>query len=275
MLGRILKVTFVSFFLYLSISYWRYPDKSYQSFSLALSSPIYDLFGGFRNARKYLQNSLQHFYLFFEDRANLEKRIKYLEDQQNKLLELSTENITLRKSLSYLSGQEFEHNYMPFEVVYLNMLGRSKNLQKFEWILRAPKDTYIKINTGIAGNKGVIGRVSISSKFIISAISISDPTSKIMVKSIKTGEEAIAVGNGDNLTRIEFLKSREVLSGVQKSFPKAGDIFVTSGADGIFPAGIPAVVVISSSKNDGIYARMIEDIDSVIIARAFYGPKIL
>ncbi|MGC1387576.1 MAG: rod shape-determining protein MreC [Steroidobacteraceae bacterium] len=98
---------------------------------------------------------------------------------------------------------------------------------------------------------GVFGQVTRVEQLTSEVILISDPTHAIPVQINRNGLRTIAVGTGDsNRLKLPYLPtSADVI---------AGDLLVTSGLGGVFPAGYP-VGTVADVKRDP--AQSLADVD--------------
>ena len=89
---------------------------------------------------------------------------------------------------------------------------------------------------------GLVGQLVRVGPWSAEAMLISDPEAAVPVQVLRTGERSIAVGTGDaHELQLAYLP---VTADV-----KAGDVVVTSGLGGVFPAGIPVGQVIENKRD--------------------------
>jgi rod shape-determining protein MreC len=88
--------------------------------------------------------------------------------------------------------------------------------------------------------EGVVGRVQKGAGGLRRCILITDPNSAVGVISQRTGVHGVAAGDGKNLLLRWVTNEADV---------KAGDLFMTSGDDGVFPPAIP--VGVAGAVTDG------------------------
>jgi rod shape-determining protein MreC len=125
----------------------------------------------------------------------------------------------------------------------------------------------IAIGEPVRATLGLVGQVietgAISSRVLL----ISDTGNIVPVKRVTDGVTAFANGTGDGLLTVI-----PVIPG-SGTFNR-GDIFVTSGAGGVYPPGIPVAVVVSIGR-DGANARTLADLgqlDFALVERPFVAP---
>jgi len=103
-------------------------------------------------------------------------------------------------------------------------------------------------STPVIGPDGAVGRVQGSSGSQYKVLLITDPSSAVGVASERAGVRGVAVGRGKDL---------EVRWVSNESDVKAGDLFSTSGEDGVFPAGI-RLGTVEEVKDGGDYLKKIQ-----------------
>ena len=86
--------------------------------------------------------------------------------------------------------------------------------------------------------EGLAGRVTDVGMQASRILLLSDPSSRVPVKVVRTGWTGLAVGNGG--TALEF--TFDIASGVDRI--RVGDELVTSGDGGLFPPGVPVAVIV-------------------------------
>lgn len=116
--------------------------------------------------------------------------------------------------------------------------------------------------------EGLIGRVVVASRVTARVLLISDGGNVVPVKRVGDGMPALATGRGDGALDIRALEAG--------SNPfKVGDVFVTSGAGGIYPPDVP-VAVARAATRDLTIARPFADPNRLDFAMALppYVPPV-
>lgn len=99
--------------------------------------------------------------------------------------------------------------------------------------------------------EGLIGRVVVASQITSRVLLITDGGNVVPVKRVSDGMPALATGRGDGSLDVRALEAG--------SNPfKVGDVFVTSGAGGVYPPDVP-VAVAQTSDRDLAIARPFAD----------------
>lgn len=95
----------------------------------------------------------------------------------------------------------------------------------------------VKVDMPVVDDQGVIGRIQEVSHWTSRVLLVTDINSRIPVIHAPSGLRAIAEGRNDDFLQLTFLSGNITI--------KAGDLIVTSGHGGIFPANLPIAEVIS------------------------------
>ena len=98
---------------------------------------------------------------------------------------------------------------------------------------------------------GLVGRVLAVSRNTAQVLLVTDPESVVPVQRARDGTAALAQGHGDGTLQIRLINL-----GVNPLKP--GDVFVTSGAGGLYAPGT-AVAVAMQITTDGAIARVLSD----------------
>ena len=196
----------------------------------------------------------------FQERALIQEENKQLR-AKNLALELETinfvgllrDNTELRK-LQDTSLKVTEH-WLPAEIISVQENARSIRLR----VNRGTQHGIFKAQTVIA-NGALLGQSISVGASSTEIILLSDWESAVPVQNIRTGVRTLAFGTGNSGTvSLPFLPFQTDI--------RAGDMLVTSGLGGVFPAGLP-VARVSEVRRDGISplvqvtAQTIANIDS-------------
>jgi rod shape-determining protein MreC len=179
----------------------------------------------------------------FEARADLQAENRRLRDT-NRRLELQTlryaalerENAQLRGLRRMLPG--VAEQWLPGEVIGVE----SSNLRQRMTIGRGAVNGVFKAQAVISDG-GLLGQTLRVGPWSTEVILISDPEHAVPVQIARNGLRTIAVGTGDiSAVTLPYLPIQ--------SDVRAGDLLVTSGLGGVFPAGYP-VAKVASVRRDG------------------------
>lgn len=97
----------------------------------------------------------------------------------------------------------------------------------------------------VRGPEGLIGQILEVSPNTARVLLIIDPESIVPVRRTRDGLPAFAVGRGDGLIDVKVADVADVVL-------LAGDNFVTSGAGGVYPPGIPVARVLRNAHDSAV-----------------------
>jgi rod shape-determining protein MreC len=179
---------------------------------------------------------------FFVTQARLQNENAMLRQQQlaqaaqlQRMQAMQAENAHLRNILS-VQRQRGE-SVVAAEIVYA---GRDPFSQK----ITVDKGSNHKVQAGqpALDDIGVIGQVTRVYPFSSEITLLTDKDQAIPVEIVRNGARAIAFGHGqDGALELPFMAAN---ADVQN-----GDTLVTSGIDGVYPAGLPVAVVTKIERN--------------------------
>jgi len=118
---------------------------------------------------------------------------------------------------------------------------------------------------------GVVGQIIRDQIYTSEAILITDPDHAVPVEVVRNGMRTIAVGTGDlDQLSLPFL--------TRNADVKAGDLLVTSGLGGRFPAGYPVgtITAVDGSEGDAfleVTARPAANLDRLHEVLLVFGPE--
>lgn len=145
----------------------------------------------------------------------------------------------------------------------LDLQEREKTAGKVAQILYATRDPFsrrIVIDKGlqagiVAGQPvideaGIVGQVTRTFPLSSEVTLITDKNQVAPVQIVRTGQRSVLYGLGDGRLELRYLPINTDIN--------AGDILVTSGLDGLYPAGFP-IAQVASVERDGVdaFARII------------------
>ena len=154
-----------------------------------------------------------------------------------KMAALSAENARLRQLLNSATHVEDR-------VVIAELTGVAPDPVRHRVVIDKGANAGVHIGQAVIDAQGLVGQVVEVSRFFSRALLITDPTHAVPVQVNRNGVRAIAEGTG----RIDELELANVASTTDI---KEGDLLVTSGLGGRFPAGYPVAVVSEVIKDSG------------------------
>lgn len=101
----------------------------------------------------------------------------------------------------------------------------------------------VRLGTAVVDAYGLMGQVTDLSYTTSQVMLITDTSSQLPVRIVRTGARAILQGMGTDELQLKFLPTSSPI--------QEGDLIETSGLDGHFPNGIPVAVVTSAQTQTG------------------------
>jgi rod shape-determining protein MreC len=169
---------------------------------------------------------------------------------RRELEELDAKNLLLREDLAALrQGSELLATVVGFEgdVVVGRCMFRDPARGRLE--VRAEAATEIPKDTPVIGAGGLVGRVVEVRGRRLWIQLLTHPAAATAVQTAGGTLQGLAVGTGrPGLLEIQYIpRAADLLQGVG---------LVTSGADGIYPAGIPVATVVSIREREGPFLEV-------------------
>lgn len=155
---------------------------------------------------------------------------------------LETENREL-KALMKLNQTETR------PVAFARLIGSTSSSVRRLAYLSAGRDDGVTPGMPVRAPLGLVGRVLEAGDGSARVLLLTDSSSIVPVRRAKDDVAGLAEGRADGTLRIR-------LNNLGINPLKPGDVFVTSGAGGIFPPGI-AVAVVAEVTRDGAIARLL------------------
>lgn len=152
----------------------------------------------------------------------------------------------------------------PAPVVAARLVNSSASSTRRYATLNAGSSQGVRRGQPVRGPDGLIGRVVETSPNTASVLLILDPESIVPVRRTRDGLAAIVVGVGNGTVEVRA-------AGIANAPLLSGDVFVTSGAGGIYPPGVP-VARVTRSQRDVAPARIFaqpDALDFALVERAF------
>jgi rod shape-determining protein MreC len=175
--------------------------------------------------------------VLLRDNARLKRQQLSAEFRLQELESLKMENMRLRELLE--SRERLDGRVLIAEILAIDL---DPYRQRF-LINRGSADE-VYVGQPLLDADGVVGQIAAVSPLTAEAVLITDADHAVPVSVSRNGIRTIAVGTGDSSRlRLPYLpKSADV---------RAGDLLVTSGLGGVFPAGRPVAEIIEVRQQPG------------------------
>ncbi|MFY9258910.1 MAG: rod shape-determining protein MreC [Gallionella sp.] len=179
--------------------------------------------------RLYTQNSLVH--------ANLALERQHQQDaaQLIKLNALTQENLQLRTLAALLPPPNYTQQMA--EVIYTE-----RDVFKRNVLINKGSMEQVQSGQVVMDDHGIVGQITRTYPWMSEVTLITDKDHAVPVQLLRTGMRTVLLGAGD--TSQLTVRYLPVSTDIQ-----SGDVFVTSGIDGVYPAGIPVGKVIHVDRD--------------------------
>lgn len=193
----------------------------------------------FTNTPSKIWNTIQEQFSSHSELLAENERLKaeslLLEQKLQKLASLTEQNVRLRELLNSSS-------LVDEKVAVSELIGIDPNPNTFRYLIDKGSDDGVFIGQPVLDAKGIMGQVVEVMSNSAWILLITDTTHSIPVVVNRNGLRAIASGTGEDLLEVRFVPENEDI--------KPGDLLVSSGLGGHFPAGYPVAIVSKVSHNN-------------------------
>lgn len=144
------------------------------------------------------------------------------------------------------AGENIDVRSMPAEILYA---GRDPYSSKV-FIGRGAREG-VKPGSPVADESGIVGQVTRVHAMTAEVSLLTDPDQAIPVQVVRNGLRAVAFGGGGAGTlELRFMAANAEIQN--------GDRLVTSGIDGVYPAGLPVATVVRIERDaEHSFARVV------------------
>lgn len=189
------------------------------------------------SAWRWLSTALASRVELLEDNRQLRHELLELKFSQQQLAALREENERLRKLLD--SSHRVE-----LDVQVASLLRADLDPFRHRVTINRGSDSGVTKGMAMLDADGVVGQITLAAPGTSQAILITDPGHALPVEVNRNGVRTVAFGTGA-LDRLElpFLPNSADI--------EEGDLLVTSGLGGRFPAGYPVATVVEVTRDPG------------------------
>jgi rod shape-determining protein MreC len=171
-----------------------------------------------------------------KDNKNLENHILDLKVKLQKQEYIFSQNILLQEVLH--ASKKVKESFL-----LANIIGLDPKYTNHKVIINQGEKNKVSLGQAVIDATGIFGQIVEVNKYYSRVVLISDKTTRISIENNRTKFRAIASGIGD-YTFINILQ-------VPKTTDfKTGDLIVSSGIDGVYPAGYPVGKVEEITRYD-------------------------
>ncbi|MGB3167072.1 MAG: rod shape-determining protein MreC [Alteraurantiacibacter sp.] len=250
--------------LLLIISLWR-PETFYGLRSMATdaAAPVGEAGAAGRTTSRGFFEAIAGYYNAGSKNAELEQEVEVARVRLAEAVALEQENARLKALLDLVEGNE--------EVVATGRLigSTSSSVRRFGY-LSAGRSDGVTVGMPVTSSMGLVGRILEAGRSTSRVLLLTDPESIVPVRRATDDVVAFAEGRADGSLRIRLINL-----GINPL--EEGDIFVTSGAGGLFRPGV-AVAMVSKITDDGAIGQLLSNpaaTDFVMVQPIFEPEAIL
>jgi rod shape-determining protein MreC len=157
---------------------------------------------------------------------------------------LAAENAQLRRLLA-------ASERLPVKSVLSEMLYDTRDPFTRKIVLNRGSQHGVALGQPVIDDTGVVGQVTRLYPFTTEVTLLTDKDQAISVQVVRSGVRSVAYGRGQSgVLELRFIAANADI--------KKGDVLVTSGIDGVYPAGLAVASVVSvEHKSSDAFARII------------------
>jgi len=180
----------------------------------------------------------------FEDNATLRAKNLALSQAAQRYETAEAETAQLRRLIG--AAEKLEVKSIPAEILYS---GRDPYSHKI--FINLGERQGVKPGSPVADEAGVVGQVTRVHPLLSEVTLITDQDHVVPVQVVRNGLRAIAFGGGPSgMLELRFTAGNAEIQN--------GDRLVTSGIDGVYPAGLPVATVVRIERDaEHSFARVI------------------
>ncbi len=208
-----------------------------ESYLSVIASPFYWLADLPARLSIWSDHNLHDWQGLARDNKMLREENLILQARVAKMAALTAENARLRQLLNSATHVEDR-------VVIAELTGVAPDPVRHRVVIDKGASAGVRIGQAVIDAHGLVGQVVEVAPFFSRVLLITDPTHAVPVQVNRNGVRAIAEGSG----RIDSLELANVAATTDI---EVGDLLVTSGLGGRFPAGYPVALVYEVVEDPG------------------------
>lgn len=238
------------------------PASTLQSEAADIAAPAGEVGAGARVGTGNIFDRISGFYRAGSRNAEMAEELKIARVRLAEAKAIEQENLRLKATLELKES-------LDEAVTTARLIGSTSASARRIAYLSAGRDDGVRPGMPVRSPLGLVGRVLDAGDGSARVLLLSDTESMVPVRRATDNVVAFAEGRGDGTLRL-----RLVNLGLNPLEP--GDVFVTSGAGGLFRPGI-AVAIAGEKTTDGALGSMISDpaaTDYVVVEKAWQGQAL-
>ncbi|WP_308368667.1 MULTISPECIES: rod shape-determining protein MreC [unclassified Microbulbifer] len=202
-----------------------------------LAAPFYWITGAPERVGDWAGEQLRTREELLEENSRLKRQILLLEQRSQLLAAVKAENTQLKELMN--SAESVDERVLVAQVI-----GVSPDPLEHVLMIDKGRDDGVEQGTPIMDASGLLGQVIEAGDSVSRVLLITDASHALPVQVLRNSVRAVAEGTGD----LYRLKLRHLAN---TSDIREGDLLLSSGLGGRFPAGYPVGEVISVKRDPG------------------------
>lgn len=208
------------------------------------AAPVGEAVTAGRSGRRGVVESISAYIAAGSKNAELRQEVELARVRLAEARAIKAENIRLKALLGL-----YDEDVKPLAIARL-IGSTSSSTRRFAYI-SAGRDDGVEPGMPVRSPNGLVGRVYEAGDHSARVLLLTDSESMVPVRRAGDNVVAFAEGRADGTLRLRLINL-----GINPLKP--GDVFVTSGAGGLFRPGI-AVAVVARTTKDGAIAQVLSD----------------
>lgn len=211
--------------------------REFESNLSVIATPFYWLADTPYRIKDWGSHTLRDWRSLAKENEELRRETLILRARVAKMAALSAENARLRQLLNSSS-------HLDDSVLIAELIAVAPDPLRHVVVINKGRDADVYVGQAVIDAHGLVGQVIEVSAFFSRVLLITDGTHAVPVQVNRNGVRAIAEGTGliDELQLTHVASTTDI---------QEGDLLVTSGLGGRFPAGYPVAVVSKVIKDSG------------------------
>ncbi|MTW06005.1 rod shape-determining protein MreC, partial [Pseudoduganella ginsengisoli] len=189
---------------------------------------------------------------YFSSLSSLEKQVRDLKQQQIASAQAlqqaqlyNAENAQLRKLLD-------ARERVPGKSLLAEILYDARDSSSRKIVLDRGIQQGVQLGLPVIDNQGVVGQVTRVFPFTSEVTLLTDKEQAIPVQVLRNGLRSVAYGRGQSgQLELRFVAAQ------QTDNVQVNDILITSGLDGVYPAGLAVARVTQVENSNGVFGRVV------------------
>lgn len=183
----------------------------------------------------------------------LSETVTRLREENTKLSKWQWRALELQRKLDQVSGLARVVSETGYQFVTARVMANSSGAFVRSVLVNAGRQQNVRIGYPVVSQKGVVGRIVDAGDGAARVLLLTDLNSRVPVRIGPSGTRGILLGDNGPNPRLDYLPANAKL--------KPGDRVATSGAGGVFPAGLEVGVIVKDRR--GLRVQTSADLDQL------------